>query len=127
MKRLWIAAGILAALCLATALNVAHITRLTRQVTDGLSQAQEQVRSGSWDRAAELTAQADRTFQEHTFYLHITLRHNDIDAVEVAFREVEQLLAHRERQGEYAAANARLIEQIELLAESEAFTLKNIL
>lgn len=127
MKRLWIAAGILLALCAATAANVLCITNLTRRTADTLAQAQTSAGAGDWDRAAELTHQAEHSFQEQSFYLHITLRHSDIDAVEIAFQEVEQLLLHRERLGEYAAANARLIAQVELLAESEAFTLKNIL
>lgn len=127
MKRLCLAAAVLAALCAAAVFNVMHITRLAGQITGELSQAQTCAQSGDWDRAAELTGRAEQTFQDQAFYLHITLRHSDIDTVETAFREVGQLIAHRERLGEYAAANARLIAQVRLLAESEAFTLKNIL
>lgn len=127
MRRLWIAAGILLALCAATAANVFYITGLTGQTSSALTQAQAAAEEGAWDRAAELTRQAEEDFQRQSFYLHITLHHSDIDAVEVSFQEVGQLLAHRERLGEYAAANARLIAQLELLAESESFTLKNIL
>ncbi len=127
MKRLWITAAILAVLCAATILNVTHITRLADQISGDLTQAQQSARSGDWDRAAQLTAQAEQDFQSQAFYLHITLRHSDIDAVEIAFQEVKELIAHRERLGEYAAANARLIAQLELLAESEDLTLRNIL
>ena len=127
MKRLWIAAGILLALCAATAANVLCIANLARHTVDTLTQAQASAEAGDWDRAVELTRQAEHSFQEQSFYLHITLRHSDIDTVEIAFQEVEQLLLHRERLGEYAAANTRLITQVHLLAESESFTLKNIL
>lgn len=127
MKRLWIAAGILLALFAAAAANVFWIGSLTRQVAGELVQAQAAVSEGDWDRAQQLTQEAQQLFQRQSFYLHITLRHSDIDAVEVAFHEVAQLLSHRERAGEYAAANARLAAQVQLLAESEAFTLKNIL
>ena len=127
MKRLWITAAILVVLCAATVLNVMHITHLTDQISDDLARAQQSARSGDWDRAAELTAQAEQDFQSQAFYLHITLRHSDIDAVEIAFQEVTELIAYRERLGVYAAANARLIAQLELLAESEGVTLQNIL
>lgn len=127
MRRLWIAVGILLALCAATMVNVLGITGVTHQVAAALNQAQESVEGGDWDRAEKLTLQAEQSFRGWDFYLHITLRHSDIDAVEVAFQEVKQLLHHRERPGEYAAANARLVTRVELLAESEAFTLINIL
>lgn len=127
MRRLWIAVGILLALCAATMANVLGITGVTHQVVTVLNQAQESVEGGDWDRAEKLTLQAEQSFRGWAFYLHITLRHSDIDAVEVAFQEVKQLLHYRERPGEYAAANARLVTRVELLAESEAFTLINIL
>ena len=59
-------------------------------------------------------------------YLHVTLRHADTDSIYTSFREVVEFLDSRE-QGEYSAANARLIALIELLNESEQLTLKNIL
>ena len=48
------------------------------------------------------------------------------DSIYTSFREVVEFLDSRE-QGEYSAANARLIALIELLNESEQLTLKNIL
>lgn len=127
MKRLWITAGILILLCAAALVNVAFLNGMTEEITASLLQAQELAEGGDWEEAASLTIQADQQFRGQTFYLHITLRHSDIDEVEIAFQEVEQLLAHRERLGEYAAANARLVARLELLAESEHVTLRNIL
>lgn len=127
MKRLCIAGGILLALCAAALANVWFLDRRSDELSVCLAQAQALAEEGSWDSAARLTEQAERRFRNLTFYLHITLRHNDIDAVEISFREVEQLLAHRDRPGAYAAANARLMQQLELLAESEHVTLRNIL
>ena len=57
----------------------------------------------------------------------MTLRHGDIDAIEVAFQEVLEFLTHPEQMGEYTAANARLMAQLELLSEGELPTIKNIL
>lgn len=127
MKNLWIAAGILAAMCIAAGANVLYLCTLTGELTGALEQAQALAEEDGWSAAAQVTAGARARFQERVFYLHVTLRHEDIDEVELSFGEVEQLLAHRERLGEYAAANARLITRLELLAESEHFTLLNIL
>lgn len=127
MKRLWIAVAILFLLCGATLANVYCLTRFTADLSRSLIQAQQAVETGSWDQAADITARTEAAFQKRAAYLHITLRHEDIDVIETSFHEVMELLAHEERVGEYAAANARLISLMDLLAESECPTLRNIL
>ena len=127
MKKAWTAAAILTLLCAAALWNGLYLDQFTENVVSSLEQAQAMAEKGSWEEAARVTGNAQRRFEEKTFYLHVTLRHNDIDNVETSFREVEQLLTHRERLGEYAAANARLIAQLELMAESEQFSLYNVL
>lgn len=127
MKRVWIAGSILVLLCALALWNSLSLNHFTDSLVASLEQAQGMAEKGSWEEAERITENAGRRFQERAFYLHVTLRHNDIDAVETAFREVEQLLAHQERLGEYAAANARLTAQLELIAESERFSLHNVL
>lgn len=127
MKRAWIAGSILILLCALSIWSGLSLGRFTEDITASLEQAQSMAVKGSWQEAARITSNAERRFQERTFYLHVTLRHNDIDAVETSFREVEQLLAYGDRLEVYAAANAVLIAQLELLSESEHFALRNIL
>lgn len=127
MKRAWIAAAVLILLLAAVLWSGLCLARFTGGLTAALYQAQGMAEKGNWEDAARVTETAQRRFQDRAFYLHVTLRHSDIDLVESSFREVEQLLSHRERLGEYAAANARLITQLELLAESEHPSLRNIL
>lgn len=127
MKRAWIAGAVLSLLFACTLWSGLRLERFTGDLADSLHRAQSYAQTGDWDAAGRTTEGAFRRFRERAFSLHITLRHSDIDAAETAFQEVEQLLAHRERLGEYAAANARLIAQLELLAESERFSLHNIL
>ncbi|MDE6589019.1 MAG: DUF4363 family protein, partial [Oscillospiraceae bacterium] len=65
---------------------------------------------------------------EHEGYLHITLRHTDIDAILVSFDEALAFLQGDEHQpAEYAAVNARLITQLELLIEAALPTITNLL
>lgn len=127
MRRAWTAGSVLVLLCAAALWNGLYLGRFTDNLVSSLEQAQGMAEKGSWEEAARITGNAERRFQEQAFYLHVTLRHSDIDAVEAGFREVEQLLAHRERLGEYAAANARLTAQLELIAQSERFSLHNVL
>ena len=127
MKHLWIAAGILILLAAAALVNVAHLSAMTEDLALLLVQAQEEAEQGDRDQAADLTRRASDCFETHSFYLHVTLHHEDIDAVTLSFREVLGLLTGEDAQAEYAAANTRLIAQLRLLAEAEQPTVHNIL
>ena len=127
MKHFWIAAGILALLSAAALINVSHLTVMTEDLALLLIQAQEESEQGQQEQAIVLTEKAADRFERHSFYLHITLHHEDIDAITLAFREVMALLDGEDAHAEYTAANARLIAQLRLLAEAEQPTLHNIL
>ena len=77
--------------------------------------------------AARLTHLVKDQWQAREGYLHVTLRHADIDAVLLSMDETLAFLEGDEQQpAEYAAANSRLIGQLELLAEAEKPTLTNL-
>ena len=88
MKRLWISAALILSLALLAGCHVLYLGRLTGELVDLLDQAQEQVLQDDWSQAEALTSQALKLWQRHEFYLHSTMRHNDIDTVLVAFHEV---------------------------------------
>ena len=123
MKRLWIAAAMLAAVLAATLWNSTSLRTFTEEL---LQEAEIQASKENWEQASHLTDQAWALWQERDGYLHMTLRHADTDEIHAGFREAEALLSGQEY-GEYAAANARLITHIQLLWESEAPTLKKFL
>ena len=115
MKRLWAAVGILAAL-LAAALGTGWwVDGLTADYVSRLEQAQAMSERGDWERAAQVTGGVYRNWQERSFWLHALL-----------FRSVEEYLK-LEEMDQYAAANAQLIAQLELLAEMEDPSLENVL
>ncbi len=126
MKRLWICTALLLALLATTLLNSRYIDRTVRTLTDRLDQAYAEATADRWQRAAQLTEQARKLWQSRDVLFHILLPHRDIDAIRLSFREVEQYLS-LEEPDQYNAANARLIEQLGLLAEMERLDLKNIL
>lgn len=126
MKRLWIAIVIMALVFCATLYNAHYLSVFTHQLTDLLADAEALAEAGDWDRAEDLTGEAYQLWEDHSGYLHILLRHQDTDQVHIGFREVWEFL-NRQEDGEYSAANARLMTQIELLYEAEQLTLKNVL
>ena len=125
MKRLWIAAAILAALFCATLLNSWYLRGFTRELTGLLEQAEALAEAGDWERADLLTRSAFEHWSSRDGYLHVTLRRSDTDLIHVGFQEVLEFIECQEG-GEYSAANARLAAQIQLIYESEQLTLKNV-
>ena len=125
MKRLWIAAILLCALLGATLANAWYLGHLTGELTAALEESEALAEAGDWAGAQAATEAAFRRWNNHETYLHILLRHSDTDQIYAGFQETLALLESREY-GEYAAANARLVTQIELLSEAEQLTLKNV-
>lgn len=126
MKRFFAAVLILLAVFSATLANGFYLTRFTGELTSLLDRAHHQASIGNWDEAGLFVRTAREQWDNKSFYLHTTLRHEDIDEINSTFEELSGLLEHRE-EGEYSAILSRLACQLNLLQESEALTLKNIL
>ncbi len=128
MRRLYLSAALIFLLAGLSGLHVWHLNGFTSQLTGLLTQAQQQVRQENWTGAALLTREAKEHWMDHEGYLHTTLHHADIDAILISMDEVLAFLEGGEKQpAEYAAANARLLTQLELLVEAELPTLTNLL
>lgn len=127
MRRLIASILLVAALAGGAAAHVWYLTQQTQSISQQLQQAHEMVESGDWDEAYNLTQQAWEQWEGQMLYLHTTLHHEDIDQVSTAFRETLAILKQQEQPGEYVAANARILYQLELLVEAELPSLKNIL
>ena len=128
MKRLYVSLGLVALLAILCGAHTFYLGRFTGELTELLIQAQEQMERGDWEGAFQLTQQAKEQWVDNEGYLHITLRHADIDAILVSFDEALAFLQGSEHQpAEYAAVNARLITQLGLLLEAELPTITNLL
>ena len=126
MKRLYIAAALLALLLGLSLVNGWYSERLTGEMREQLRQAQIQAEQGNWTQAESLTRQAYLDWQRDHFYFHTTMRHSDTDQVLRAFRTVLEYLQLQEPD-QYNAANADLMAQLELLAEMEQASVVNVL
>ncbi|MCI8840106.1 MAG: DUF4363 family protein [Oscillospiraceae bacterium] len=128
MRRLYLSIALILLLAGLSGLHVWHLHGFTSQLTGLLTQAQQHARQEDWAGAALLTRQAKERWTGHEGYLHTTLRHTDIDAVLISLDEALAFLEGEEKQSaEYAAVNARLLTQLELLVEAELPTLTNLL
>ena len=127
MRRLWAAAALIAVLAGLSALHVMALGRVTGRITGQLERARQTLIQEDWDQAQGLIEDAYQAWEDSDFYLHITLRHTDIDAVRSSFHEALAYLSSREDSGECAAVCARLVNQLELILEGELPTLKNLL
>lgn len=128
MRRLYLSAALIVLLAVLSGLHVWHLDGFTAQLTGLLTQAQRHAEQEDWTGAALLTRQAKDRWVDHEGYLHVTLRHADIDAILITMDEALAFLDGSEKQpAEYAAVNARLLTQLELLVEAELPTLTNLL
>ena len=107
-------------------LNAWYTQQLTDEMIQDLKQAQQAAREQNWERAESLTRQVYEQWNRRHFYLHVVMRHSDTDQILRSFRSVLQYLEIREMD-QYAAANADLMTQLELLGEMEQASLVNVL
>lgn len=127
MRRLYLSVGLIVLMAAVCGAHTWRLSAFTGQLTGLLGQAQELAEREDWDEAARLTRQARDRWLEREGYLHVTLRHTDADAILLSMDEALAFLEGSEKQpSEYAAANARLIGQLDLLAEAEKPTLSNL-
>ncbi len=126
MKKGWLAAALLGAMVALSLWHVSALGNLTGSLGEELRRAEELAAGGDWDKAEEVTKAAAEKWDDRAFYLHVTLDHKTADDIAVGFAETLGFLKWREA-GEYSAANARLMEQLELLGEVERPNLENLL
>ena len=126
MKHLWYATALIIFLFTATLINVRYLNHFVEDLSSTLQQAQQLAEENKPQAAEELTREAQERFDRQSFYLHVTLPHQSIDAVKVSFQEVLEYLQHGELTAVYTATNAKLLTQLQLLSEAEQLTLKNV-
>ena len=126
MKHLWYATAMIIFLFVATLINVRYLNHFINDLSATLQQAQQLAEEDKPQEAEQLTRETQERFDRHSFYLHVTLPHQSIDAVKTSFCEALEYLQHGETTAVYTATNAKLLTQLQLLSEAEQLTLKNV-
>ena len=96
MKRLWIAAALLAAAVVLALWNSWHLKSYLTRVSDLLDHAEVLAEEGDWDGAQRLTQDAYSRWDQRSCYFYTVLRHADTDEVYTGFQEVQEYLSCQE-------------------------------
>ena len=126
MKRLAVSYTILLLLLALSLVSGWYIDTLCDNYIQQLKSAQQLAEQDDWPQARAITQAVFQDWTGRNFLLHTLLRHNDTDQILLSFRSTTEYLL-LEEMDQYAAANATLVTQLELLAEMEQPTLKNVL
>lgn len=126
MKQLLISCALLIAVLCTTVFSSLWVNQTARDCYIQLGRAQFCAQSGDWDGAARLAESAHTNWQTRSFFLHILLCHSEIDAIDRSFREIFEHLRFRQEQA-YCVSNAALMMQLGQLAQTQRFTLENVL
>ena len=126
MKKLLPPIGVLLLLFLLSALNSSAIARMTQQWQDQILSAESSAIQGRWDDAAAILETSCRDWEHAQLYLHIVLERSALDDAQAMYCRA-MAFALAEDPAEFRAETADLRAHLTLLAETEAFSLKNIL
>lgn len=104
--------------------------RYTREETAAcaalLSQAEQQAQHGNWAQAQQLLQESHRLWESRQAVFHTIMDHRDLEEAEALFKGV--MVSCRERDaGDFYRQKAQLQVQLTHLAETQSFSLQNVL
>lgn len=126
MRCVLVSCAILIAILASTMASSRYFQAFTISVGEQLQQAQALAEAEDWSAVRDKTSAARDAWQEKEVYIHITLRHSDINEVHKGFERVEACI-RAEEFVEYTVANAELIAHLELINQSEMLDIENVL
>ena len=81
MKKEIFAFVLLAAMIIASLINIGGIVKLTDSLTDTVSKSAEYAGREDWEKAIYYIEQAIKEWNDNDSYTHIVLRHSEIDTL----------------------------------------------
>ena len=96
MKRELAAALLLLLLILGSCWNLHRADALTQQVADSLDRAELAARQGDYDSALAFLKEGWDTWNTESCYTQVFFRHPDLNALQDAFAQAEQLLRQKD-------------------------------
>lgn len=125
MKRLWISLALLLGIFALSLWSIHGISALSDRLVLELEQAESCVVAGDWDRARQITLQAQSRWRDSASHLYLYQCHATGDEINSGFRQALEYLRWQDTP-EYSATNSALIADVEHLAEMELLTLRNL-
>lgn len=125
-KSLLIPAAVLAVVLGFCAWNGAAMAERTFRWREELKEADRLAQAGKWDSAAAVLEEGYAGWSRSQTYLHIVTSHDAVDDAEAMYRRA-MAFAEREEDSELRAELADLQAQLEMIAEMEEFSIRNVL
>ena len=126
MKRLWIGIGLLAAILAVGLWTSAHMTEVHTEIADELTEAARAAQAGAWDRAEELTREAQEDWKEGWNFSAALADHTVLDEVDGLFAQAEVYRKNRDAVA-FAAVCAQLASSVRAIQEGHKLSLWNLL
>ncbi len=126
MKFLRFGLGVLLACFLLCAAAVSSLGRCTEEAAALLEQAQRFGSAGNFEEAAHWISRASEAWEARKGFLGSTLRHEELDEIEVGFRSL-LAIAEQEAEDQFAPACAEQIARIRHVSEMEKPFYYNVL
>ena len=126
MKRFWPACLLLAGILTGCLVSARYALRLTEEIVFPLQRAQSMVQSEQWSQAHRLSRQAYKKWERSEFYCCILISHGQPDQISSTFRRLFFQL-DRQNQNGFLETSQELIQDLNLLGQTEQPTLYNIL
>ncbi|MCI2056076.1 MAG: DUF4363 family protein [Oscillibacter sp.] len=106
--------------------NCSYMVRQTTRWDAELQEADRLAEDERWDEAGQTLSKGYRDWSSHQTYLHIVVKHEEVDGAQTMYLRANAFLQEQEL-SEFRAELADLRSQLQLLAEMERISIKNIL
>ncbi len=126
MKHFYIPVGILAVILGFSLWTGRYVERHTEEWITLLTQADQSGQMEHWDAAREQMDQIYGDWQNNQTFFHIILSHEELDEAEELFAGAFAM-CREEDDADFHQLLAQLMKQIDLLAETQQTSVKNIL
>ena len=126
MKHFYIPAGILAAILGFSLWAGRYVELRTDHWSARLEQADQEGRLEKWDSAREQMNEIYADWQSSQTFFHIIMDHEELDHVEELFAGVFAV-CREEDDADFHQLLSQLMKQLELLAETQRTSVRNIL
>lgn len=106
--------------------NASAVTRMTDRWRDQITQATTLAKENRWEEAAEAIKKSHRDWSSRQQYLHVILKHDVIEEAQMMYHRTIAF-AQTKADAEFLAEAESLSALLKILAETEQFSLNNLM
>lgn len=118
MKKEIFALVLLAAMIIASIINIGGILRLTESISDMVTKSAKYAAKEEWEKAEYYIEQAIKDWNDNDSYTHIVLRHSEIDTLSDALYEYMSDVYEKNKEA-VEGSSEKVLYHIESLSQME--------